>query len=140
MGNLPNPRHTMPFWQLITVHETILVTLFDLMVFAKGGGLDGGTQLWQKTKSKGRRPKKCVKVTAPSPPRSSCLFPSTQREWGISRPLYTLLRCCSRWLGSNVSSSTTHDTLVRIFSKGLPLAGRGSGLVRWQARMENWAW
>ena len=35
------------------------------MVFAKGGVLDGGTQLWQKNKSKGRRPKKCVQVTAP---------------------------------------------------------------------------
>ena len=75
----------MQFWQLITVNETILVTVFDLMFFAKGGGLDEGAQLWQKNK-------------------------------------FTIY------------------TLVRIFSKGLLLAGRGSGLVRWQARMENWAW
>ena len=64
-GESPHPRHTMQFWQLITVNETILVTVFDLMVFAKGGVLDGGTQLWQKNKSKGRRPKKYVQVTAP---------------------------------------------------------------------------
>ena len=48
----------MRFWQPITVNETILVTVFDLIVFAYGGVLEGGAQLWQKNKnkSKGRRP------------------------------------------------------------------------------------
>ena len=48
----------MRFWQPITVNETILVTVFDLIVFAYGGVLEGGAQLWQKNKNKwkGRRP------------------------------------------------------------------------------------
>ena len=38
-----------------------------------------------------RKTKTNRKVVDRSPPRSSCLFPSAQCEWGISRSLYTLL-------------------------------------------------